>query len=83
MKTNVYTVKDSKAGTYGNPFYAVNDSVATRSFEQASKDKNTTIAQYPGDFALYRIAVFCDESGEIAANSPEFVANAVTNADNE
>lgn len=76
MIINIYSVKDSKAQTYGNPFYAVNNGTAIRSFEQAASDPSTTISQYPGDFALYQIGCFDDESGEITANLPQFVANA-------
>ena len=47
MILNAYTIKDQKAGTYSNPYYAVNDATAIRTFKQACSDKNTTLNQYP------------------------------------
>ena len=81
MNLNVYSIKDSKAGTYSNPFYSINDSTAIRSFEQAASDPTTTISQFPTDYSLYRIGTFDDSSGSIKQlddGTPEFVANPTT-----
>lgn len=78
MNINAYSVKDSKSGTFGNPFYAQNDALASRSFEQASNDPQTTINAYPEDFSLYRIGNFDDQSGEFTSEKqPQFITNAV------
>lgn len=81
MKQNVYTIKDAKSGTYSNPFISINDETAKRSFAQASADPNTTISQYPEDYALFKIATWDDEAGtySISENAPEFISNAIVN----
>ncbi|AXH75313.1 MAG: nonstructural protein [Microviridae sp.] len=58
----LYTVYDSKARTYSNPFTAVNQQVAIRDFTQAANDINSQIHQFPGDFKLLEIGEFDDES---------------------
>ncbi len=77
MIQNVYTIKDAKSNAFANPFYSVNDATAIRSFQQAAADSNTTISQFPEDFALYKLGSFSDESGEFTLEkTPQFVANA-------
>jgi len=78
MTQNVYSIKDAKAGTYGNPFYAINDGVATRSFEQAASDPQTTIHANPEDFNLYKIGTFDDNEGIITSEAqPQFITGAI------
>lgn len=77
MLLYAYTVKDAKAGTYGAPFFAANDAIATRSFLQAAADPNTTINAYPEDFSLFKVASFNDESAELKPRDPEFLTNAI------
>jgi hypothetical protein len=81
MKQNVYTIKDAKSGTFATPFFSINDATATRSFQQAANDPNTTINQFPEDYALYKLGTFDDASAEIVSNLPEFVSNPKTQPD--
>lgn len=81
MKQNVYTIKDAKSGTFATPFFSINDATATRSFQQAANDQNTTINQFPEDYALYKLGEFNDESAEFISHLPEFVANPSTKKD--
>lgn len=76
MKQNAYAIKDAKTNTYGVPFFTHNDGTAERSFTQAANDPNTTIHQFPQDYALYRVGEFDDESGEIKPEKPVFISNA-------
>ena len=81
MTLNVYSIKDSKAGTFSNPYYSINDSTAIRSFEQAAADPSTTISQFPTDYSLYKLGTFDDSSGTISRlddGTPLFVANPTT-----
>jgi hypothetical protein len=77
MILNAYTIKDQKAGTYSNPYYAVNDATAIRTFKQACSDKNTTLNQYPEDFSLFKVGIWDDQSAEIKSLDPEFIINAI------
>lgn len=79
MKLNVYTIKDIKAETFGNPFYSANDNTAKRSLEQASKDPNTTISQYPEDFVLYKLGQWDDETATISTlDTPFYLSTGAT-----
>lgn len=63
MKTNVYTIYDSKAKAYSLPFHAVNDAVATRMVGASVNDPGTTLNKHPEDFVIYELARFDDETG--------------------
>lgn len=79
MKLNVYTIKDIKAETFGNPFYSTNDQTAKRSLEQASNDPNTTISKYPEDFVLYRLGDWDDTSATISTlDTPFYLSTGAT-----
>ena len=76
MKLQVYSVYDLKVSAYSAPFYAPNDSVAMRSFQQLKRDPNSQVFHFPGDFKLYRIGTFTDEDGFLQAEiPPAFVSN--------
>jgi hypothetical protein len=84
MKQNGYSIKDAKANTFGTPYFAINDQVAVRSFQQAASDPNTTINKNPEDFNLYRIGSFDDASGEFnPEKQPQFITGAVINEKTE
>jgi hypothetical protein len=73
----VCSVFDVKAAAYSNPFYAVNNSVATRDFRQACTDPASALSANPEDFSLYQVATFDDESGLFApVVPPMFISSA-------
>jgi len=61
----LYTIRDTKALFYGNPFVAHNAGDATRSFQQAANDAQTTIYKNPSDFELVEIAEYDTQTGVI------------------
>lgn len=73
MQTNIYTVHDIKANTYGVPLNFANNVEALRSFEQAVKDPNTTIAKYPSDYNLVHIGSYDPFSGVITPTSEKVI----------
>lgn len=58
----MYTVYDSKAKVFLQPFLAQSDEIALRNFAYAANDKGTDIGRFPTDFSLHCIGTFCDES---------------------
>lgn len=69
----VYAMRDTRVG-FMNPFVEVNDSAATRGFENAILSGEGYFARYAGDFDLYRLGEFDTESGVISAlSTPAFV----------
>lgn len=65
METKIYSVHDIKANTYGMPLNFANNVEAIRSFEQAVKDPNTTIAKYPSDYNLVEIGAYDSYTGSL------------------
>lgn len=58
----LYSVYDSKARAYGNPFVSVRQELAVRDFTTAVRDKDTNLSKYPEDFTLVEIGEFDDET---------------------
>lgn len=65
MEMSVYAIFDSKAQAYLQPFFAVNNEVAKRTFEAATSDDKSTFGLFPGDYTLFKVAVWDNESGAI------------------
>lgn len=77
MKTGMYTIYDSKANAYSQPFHAVNDAVAMRMLAASVNDPGTIINQHPEDFVLYEIARFDDENAQIEIINQKAVTTAI------
>ncbi len=59
----IFTIRDSKAEAYHNPFFATNIALAIRMLEQTVQDQSTLLAKYPADFELFIIGEFDDQAG--------------------
>jgi hypothetical protein len=62
-----YSIFDKKSASFNTPFFAINDEVARRSFDDLIRDKRTLVAQHPEDFGLFYIGLFDQETGELTA----------------
>lgn len=60
-----YSIFDKKSSSYNTPFFALNDDVAQRSFDDLIRDKRTLVGQHPEDFSLFCVGTFGQESGEL------------------
>lgn len=65
MKKNIYTVYDSKAQCFMQPFYMERHEVAQRHFAAAANDITTDIGRYNTDYTLFCIGEFDDATGII------------------
>ena len=65
MKLGIYSIYDSKANAFQQPFYFVNDEIATRAAQSTIEDQNSAIAKYPEDFTLISLGTFDPDTGEI------------------
>jgi hypothetical protein len=63
MLLNVYSVYDSKAQAYLQPFQATNAAIATRMIMDALQQKDHMFHQHAADFTLQEIATFDDTTG--------------------
>jgi len=66
MKQGIYVIRDKKS-TYHLPFTLGADVLAIRSCQQALKNQELQMSQYPEDFALYKIGDYDDEKAKITA----------------
>lgn len=77
MKVKIFSVQDSKAGVFMQPFPAVNELVALRGFADAAKDKVTNVGKHPEDFNLFELGEFDDQEGKFTnLNTPKMLGTA-------
>lgn len=66
MKLNVYSIYDTKANAYAQPFYSQTDGSAIRAFSDHANEKGTPANKHPDDYILFRIGTYDDETGVIS-----------------
>jgi len=75
MITNVYGIQDTIAGTFNNPFVMMNDGMAKRAFQQLTDDPQSSINKAPGDYKLFKLGTFDDNSGLLTPEkTPKYLA---------
>lgn len=65
MITKIFSIYDSKAAHYLNPFFAPNAAVALRMFERAVNEENTDFHRFAGDYTLFEIGEFRMDTGDV------------------
>lgn len=60
MKTEMYTIYDSKAQVYNKPFHCVNEQVAKRTVQNMRLEDNQ-MTRNPEDFSLWHLGSYDDE----------------------
>jgi hypothetical protein len=66
MDLNIYSIYDSAAEAFTQPFFMHNDGLAIRAFQDnvnASNENN--ISNHPEQFTLFRIGKFSDNNGKV------------------
>lgn len=63
MVLKTYAVFDDAVKAYNQPFYCSNERDAIYSFEQLVNDERTTVHRSPGDFTLFQIGEYDDQTG--------------------
>lgn len=58
MLIKIFTVHDSKAEAFIQPFFAQTTGLATRSFEQAANETGHDFNRYAGDYSLFELGTF-------------------------
>lgn len=70
MIAQVFSVFDTKVGSFAQPFFSPTTASAMRAFLDAATDPNTQLSKHPADFHLYHIGTFDDETGFIETIKP-------------
>ncbi|WNK13591.1 MAG: nonstructural protein [Microvirus sp.] len=61
----IFSVYDSKAETFLQPFFAQRTEVAIRNFAYAASNTETDIGRFPTDYTLFEIASWNPDNGTI------------------
>lgn len=67
MNLETFSVYDSKAKAYLPPFFLHNTGMATRIFQNCANDPTHTFGANPGDYTLFHIGSFDDNTGTLEA----------------
>lgn len=65
MILEIYSVFDTVSKSFTQPFYQVNEGVARRNIAAAVNNKEHNFHVAPGDYDLYRVGKFDDQTGKI------------------
>lgn len=77
MKTQIFSVYDSAAGRYLEPFFAPTPDVAIRGFREAANRPDHQFQKFPADYTLFQIGEYDAESGHIEPMPPHSLGNAL------
>lgn len=77
MKLRIYSIYDSKAEAYMNPFFMRNDGEALRGFMDGIENSDTPFHKWPQDYTLFHVGHWDDESGLIENTTPKSLGNGV------
>lgn len=66
MILKVFTVFDSKAGAYLQPFFSVNVATAIREFGSAAQSEGHAFHRHSGDFELFLIGEWDQFEGRVS-----------------
>lgn len=81
METHIFTVYDSAAERYLEPFMAPSVAFALREFKSAANSEGHQFAKFPSDYTLFYVGTFDASTGKIEAKEPTSLGVAVTMID--
>lgn len=68
----IFSLYDVKTMQFGTPFFDLTPGVACRSIgDEMKRNADSPLAQHPGDFHLYRLGSFIEDTGQIDPVIPE------------
>lgn len=65
MEFKLFTIYDSKIETHNRPMILMHKGEALRIFEQEANREDSNICKYPGDYTLFEIGKYDDQSGNV------------------
>lgn len=73
----MFSIRDIKAGTYGQPFALSNRNVAMRTFSTWVSNPESFFSKFPHDFELFELGSFDQLTGLfVSLPMPDYVARA-------
>lgn len=77
MIFKIYSVYDSKVGSYLSPFFMRSKGEAIRALTNELASDTSNIGKYPADFTLFEIGEYDDSSGAIKSIAPVSIGVAI------
>lgn len=77
MIYEAYSMKDTKAGSFGIPFFKLNQNLAQRDFVTLIKQADGIMKQFPADFELWKVGSWDDQTGIMNGGIPVYIMNGV------
>lgn len=79
MLLKAFSIRDSKAEIFNQPFFKKSHGEAERDFMQLVRDQKSTVWQFPEDFDLYYVGNYDDQTGTFSSlDTPQHVVKAVS-----
>lgn len=78
MTEQLFTVYDSAARAYLQPFFAPTIEAALRMFREVCNKPDHQFNKYPEDYTLFHCGEFCQETGQLTAIEPHSLGVAIT-----
>ncbi len=78
MEKHLFSVYDSAAAMYLDPFVAPTVEFAMREFRRMANTPGQQIATYPADYTLFHIGAFDCASGDLIGCPPRSLGVAIT-----
>lgn len=75
MNKIICSIQDSKAAAWLPPLFFSAKGAAVRAFSDAVNKGDGEIAKHPGDYTLYKIGEFDEQTGEITGCVAELLGN--------
>lgn len=77
MILKAFTVYDTKSEAYMQPFFQNAKGQAIRAFEDSCNDPNHPFSKHPGDYVLFEIGAYDDQSGTMIDAINENLGNGI------
>lgn len=79
MNLKMFSIRDSKAEVFNQPWFAKTHGEAERNFTQLAKDPKSFVSQFPDDFDLYFVGEYNDQTGEVLPlDTPHHLLKAIS-----
>lgn len=67
MELFVFSIYDTAATVFAQPFFAPSEAVAVRSFKDLVNGSDNKVAQHPEDYVLFHLGMYDDNTGGLEA----------------
>lgn len=76
MKLQIFAVKDNAVDTFSTPWFAPTIGLAIRSFGDETQNDNSPMHKHPGDFFLFHLGEFDQQSASFDGQIPKLISKA-------